>query len=151
MASIWRVATTFGLSARPTEIGFSRYSTLLLPKWMTRLADRRRSGEVMAGIPGDAVLPMALVDYSAIDSGLGGAAAGCRSPACEGRVSPLYQGYLLLLIRQCLYSQQANLNQMNRHEAPSPASPLIRRFGRPDRRQQPPVRRRQEAAGKYLI
>jgi hypothetical protein len=65
-------SATFGLSARPTEIGFKRYSTLLLPKWMIRLANHRRSSEVIAGIPADAVPPMGLVDYSAIDSDLGG-------------------------------------------------------------------------------
>ena len=70
--SISLFSATFDLSTRPTEIGFKRYSTLLLSKWMMRLADHRRSGELMAGMPGDAVPPMALVDYSAIDSGLCG-------------------------------------------------------------------------------
>jgi phytoene dehydrogenase-like protein len=70
--SISLFSATFGLSTLPTEIGFKRYSTLLLPKWMTRLTDHRRSGELMAGMPGDAVPPMALGDYSAIDSGLCG-------------------------------------------------------------------------------
>src|SRR6516225_5985365 len=40
---------------------------------------------------------------------------------------------------------------MNRHKVLSPASPLIARFGHPDRRKLPPVRRRQDTEGKYLI
>ena len=51
--SILLFSATFGLSARPTEIGFKRYSTLLSPKWMIRLANHRRSSEVIAGIPAD--------------------------------------------------------------------------------------------------
>jgi len=70
--SISAFSATFGLSTRPAELGLKSYSTLLLPKWMTRLADYQRSGELMAGMPGDALPPIAIVDYSAIDSGLGG-------------------------------------------------------------------------------
>jgi phytoene dehydrogenase-like protein len=39
---------------------------------MRRLADYRRCSELMGDMPKDAVPPMAIVDYSAIDSGLGG-------------------------------------------------------------------------------
>lgn len=70
--SISLFSATFGLSARPTELGLKSYSTFLLPKWMRQLSDYRRCGEMMAGTPGDAMPPMAIVNYSAIDSGLGG-------------------------------------------------------------------------------
>jgi hypothetical protein len=40
---------------------------------------------------------------------------------------------------------------MDLHLVPSPASPLIVRFGRRDRRKMPPVRPRQGSSGKYLI
>ena len=70
--SISLFSATFGLSTRPAELGLKSYSTFLLPKWVTRFADYRRFGEVMAGMPGDAAPPIAIVDYSAIDSGLGG-------------------------------------------------------------------------------
>jgi phytoene dehydrogenase-like protein len=70
--SISLFSATFGLSVLPCEIGFKSYSTFLLPNRMTRLADLRRGGELMAAMPGDAVPPMVVVDYSAIESGLGG-------------------------------------------------------------------------------
>jgi phytoene dehydrogenase-like protein len=70
--SISLFSATFGLSSRPAELGFRSYSTILLPEWMRRLADYRRCGELMAGMPGAAVPPLAIVDYSAIDSCLGG-------------------------------------------------------------------------------
>jgi phytoene dehydrogenase-like protein len=70
--SISLFSATFGLSTRPAEIGFSAYSTLLLPEWMTALSDYRRCAAILADPPGEAVPPIAVVDYSAIDSGLGG-------------------------------------------------------------------------------
>ena len=39
---------------------------------MKRLADHRRCGELMAQMPGEDMPLMVIVDYSAIDSGLGG-------------------------------------------------------------------------------
>ena len=39
---------------------------------MRRLADYRRCGELMADLPEDTMPPMAIVNYSAIESGLGG-------------------------------------------------------------------------------
>ncbi len=70
--SISLFSLTFGLSTRPSEIGLKSYSTILLPRWMTRLADHRRCGQLMAHVPGEDVPVMAIVDYSSIDSGLGG-------------------------------------------------------------------------------
>jgi hypothetical protein len=97
----------------------------------------------MTCVPGQPAAPVSASAPRASD--------GYRSPACRGRVSPLYQSRLVILIRQYAYWQQASLNPMKRRLAPSPASPLIPRFGRPDRQKQPPVRRRQEASGKCLI
>ena len=70
--SISLFSLTFGLSSRPSEIGLKSYSTILLPQWMRRLADYRRCGELMAHLPGEDMPLMVIVDYSAIDSGLGG-------------------------------------------------------------------------------
>ena len=70
--SISLFSATFGLSAPPTELGLKNYSTVLLPKWMRELADYRRCGEMLAGMPAEAMPPVAIVNYSAIDSGLGG-------------------------------------------------------------------------------
>jgi phytoene dehydrogenase-like protein len=72
LPSISLFSVTFGLSVRPAELGFRSYSTILLPSWMQRLADYRRCGELLADMPGDAMPPLTIVDYSAIDSGLGG-------------------------------------------------------------------------------
>lgn len=70
--SISLFSATFGLSQRPAEIGLRSYSTILLPKWLQRLSDYRRCGELTARLPTDDMPAMAIVDYSAIDSGLGG-------------------------------------------------------------------------------
>ena len=70
--SISLFSATFGLSTRPAEVGLKSYVTVLLPEWVRRLADHRRCGEIMAGLPGDTMVPLAIVDYSAINSGLGG-------------------------------------------------------------------------------
>ena len=71
--SISLFSATFGLSVRPAEVGFTGYSTMLLPTWMKRLSDYRRCANFMAGMPdSDVTLPLTIVDYSAIDSGLDG-------------------------------------------------------------------------------
>ncbi len=71
--SISLFSATFGLSVRPVELGLSSYSTFLLPEWMTALADYRRCAAILAEAPGEAMSPIAVVNYSAIDSGLNGA------------------------------------------------------------------------------
>jgi phytoene dehydrogenase-like protein len=70
--SISLFSATFGLSAPPAHVGFDAYSTFLLPEWMTALADYRRAAAILAEPPGQAMPPVAVVDYSAIDGGLGG-------------------------------------------------------------------------------
>jgi phytoene dehydrogenase-like protein len=68
--SISLFALTLGLSRPPREVGFTSYSTQLLPPWMTHLADYAHGTTLMADEPGDRMPPMAMVDYSAIDSGV---------------------------------------------------------------------------------
>lgn len=70
--SVSLFSATFGLSRRPAEVGLSSYSTMLLPEWMRSLADYRRCAGVLAAPPGEAMPAIAVVDYAAIDSGLGG-------------------------------------------------------------------------------
>jgi len=70
--SISLFSATFGLSSPPAEVGLSSYSTFLLPEWMRGLGDYRRGAAILADMPGEALPPLAVVDYSAIDSGLGG-------------------------------------------------------------------------------
>jgi phytoene dehydrogenase-like protein len=70
--SISLFSATFGLARPPGELGLTPYSTMLLPEWMKTLADYRRGAAVLAGPPGEAMPPIAVVNYAAIDSGLGG-------------------------------------------------------------------------------
>jgi phytoene dehydrogenase-like protein len=70
--SISLFSVTFGLAVRPAELGLQAYSTFLLPRWLKKLSDYRLSADLLAAMPGDEVPPIAVVDYSAIDSGLGG-------------------------------------------------------------------------------
>ncbi len=70
--SISLFSATFGLAVRPAELGLRAYSTFLLPPWMKTLADGRRSAALLAAMPGDEAPLITVVDYSAIDSGLGG-------------------------------------------------------------------------------
>jgi phytoene dehydrogenase-like protein len=70
--SISLFSATFGLKVRPAALGLRSYSTFLLPQWMKKLADYRQSGGLMAGPPGQDMPIMAIVDYSAIESGIEG-------------------------------------------------------------------------------
>jgi len=65
-------ALTLGLSKKPAEFGMRAYSNFLLPPWIKRLADFPRSADLFAGMPGADMPSLVAVDYSAIDSGLGG-------------------------------------------------------------------------------
>jgi len=70
--SISLFSATFGLSVRPAEVGFRSYSTCLLPEWMEALSDYRKCGDLLAHMPAETMPGLTIVDYSAIDSGLGG-------------------------------------------------------------------------------
>ena len=70
--SISLFSATFGLSVRPATLGFRSYSTVLLPPWMRSLSDHRRSADLLAAAPGQEQPLLTIVDYSAIESGLGG-------------------------------------------------------------------------------
>ena len=59
-----------GLNRPPREFGFTHYSTMLIPEWMNSLSDYARCAEILADTPGTRMPPLAVVDYSAIDSGL---------------------------------------------------------------------------------
>src|SRR5262249_5161715 len=56
---------------------------------MKQLADYRQRGELMATMPGELMPPIAIVDYSAIDSGLGGPPYSVRGRAwTEHQIGP---------------------------------------------------------------
>lgn len=61
---------TLGLSKPPRTFGVGGYSTQLLPDWMTALNDYAQATALMAGEPGERMPPLAIVDYTAIDSAL---------------------------------------------------------------------------------
>ncbi len=70
--SISLFSATIGMSQPPQQFGLSSYATMLLPEWMRTLADYGRAAAIMADAPGEAMPPLAVVNYAAIDSGLGG-------------------------------------------------------------------------------
>ncbi|MFT3938930.1 phytoene desaturase family protein [Rhodopseudomonas sp.] len=63
-------ALTLGLSKPPREFGVSSYATQLLPDWMTTLASYAEAKTLMADEPGERMPPLAIADYTAIDSGV---------------------------------------------------------------------------------
>ncbi len=65
-------SATYGLSVRPAELGVRAYASFLLPSWMRKLSDYSGSAALLGGAPADAMPVMTMVDYGAIDSGLGG-------------------------------------------------------------------------------
>lgn len=65
-------ALTLGLSEPPANFGMQVYSSFLLPAWMKRLADYPRSTALLADMPQGDAPALAVVNYSTIDSGLGG-------------------------------------------------------------------------------
>ncbi|MEI9901266.1 MAG: FAD-dependent oxidoreductase [Hyphomicrobium sp.] len=70
--SISLFSATIGMSEPPQRFGLSSYATMLLPEWMRTLGDYRRGAAIMGRAPGEAMPPLAVVNYAAIDSGLGG-------------------------------------------------------------------------------
>jgi all-trans-retinol 13,14-reductase len=66
--SLWTVS--IGLSRPPGEFGVRRYSTFILPAWMTALSDLRETGALMADPEGARLPAYVFVDYQQIDSGL---------------------------------------------------------------------------------
>jgi len=65
-------ALTLGLSVPPKQFGLRAYSNFLLPPWIKQFADFPRSADVFADMPGTKMPSFVVVDYTHIDSGLGG-------------------------------------------------------------------------------
>ena len=68
--SISLLSATIGVNRRPAEFGFSSYSTVLIPGWMTKFSDFKRATDLLGDMPGERMPVMCVVDYSHIDSGL---------------------------------------------------------------------------------
>jgi phytoene dehydrogenase-like protein len=65
-------SATYGLSVPPGKFGMRAYANFLLPSWMRKLSDYSRSAALFGKPPADQTPVMTVVDFSAIDSGLGG-------------------------------------------------------------------------------
>jgi phytoene dehydrogenase-like protein len=65
-------SATYGLAVPPAQLGLQTYAHFLLPSWMRKLSDYGRSASILAALPGEATPVMTMVNFSAIDSGLGG-------------------------------------------------------------------------------
>lgn len=66
--SLFSVA--LGVSRPPSELGFTHYSTVVLPDWINRLSDYAACGHLLADLPGERRPALIAVNYGAIDSGL---------------------------------------------------------------------------------
>jgi phytoene dehydrogenase-like protein len=65
-------SATLGLSQPPRAFGLRAYATVLLPAWMERLDDYPRGVGLLPTVADGAPPTMTVIDYAAIDSGLGG-------------------------------------------------------------------------------
>ena len=61
---------SLGLNRRPSELGLSAYSTMIIPEWMERLSDFKHCPGLFADMPGNRLPVLGVCDYSHIDSGL---------------------------------------------------------------------------------
>lgn len=68
--SISLLSATIGVDRCPSEFGFSSYSTILIPGWMTRFSDFKEGTALLGDLPGERMPVICVVDYSHIDSGL---------------------------------------------------------------------------------
>jgi phytoene dehydrogenase-like protein len=68
--SISLVSATLGLSRKPSTLGFTSYSTMLIPDWMRRFGDYKENAGLFADMPGPRMPALCVVDYDRIDSGL---------------------------------------------------------------------------------
>ncbi len=66
--SLWTVS--LGLNRPAREFGVKRYSTFILPSWMTSLAQMREGATIMGEQPRRRMPSYVFVDYQQIDSGL---------------------------------------------------------------------------------
>lgn len=85
--SISLFSAHFGLAEPPQRFGLGSYSTILLPDWMQRLDDYARAGALLGALPGRDLPPLTIVNYAAIDAGLGNGERSLVSVVGVDRVS----------------------------------------------------------------
>ena len=61
---------SLGLNQRPSKLGLSAYSTMIIPEWMERLSDFKHCAGLLADMPSCRLPVLGVCDYSHIDSGL---------------------------------------------------------------------------------
>ncbi len=66
--SLWTIS--LGLSRRSREFGVERYSTAILPPWLTAIARYREAAAIPGENPATWIPPYGFVAYDQIDSGL---------------------------------------------------------------------------------
>ena len=64
------ISITLGLNRRPSELGVSAYSTMIIPAWMERLSDLKQCAGLLAEMPGSRLPVLGVCNYSHIESGL---------------------------------------------------------------------------------
>lgn len=85
--SLTLLYTAFGLTRPPAELGVRHYSTQIIPDWVQKLSDYKKSADILATAPGDQMPILAVVDYSQIDSGIRGDGLYQVSADCIDQVS----------------------------------------------------------------
>jgi all-trans-retinol 13,14-reductase len=68
--SISLFSIALGLNVKPSELGVTSYSTILVPDWLQSLDDFRHNAALLRDLPAQRLPVLAVVDYSRIDSGL---------------------------------------------------------------------------------
>jgi all-trans-retinol 13,14-reductase len=66
--SLWTIS--LGLSRRSGDFGVKRYSTAVLPAWLTALSRYREAASILGEEPATRITPYGFVAYDQIDSGL---------------------------------------------------------------------------------
>jgi all-trans-retinol 13,14-reductase len=66
--SLWTIS--LGLSRQSREFGVKRYSTAVLPAWLTTISRYREAASILGEEPATRITPYGFVAYDQIDSGL---------------------------------------------------------------------------------
>jgi phytoene dehydrogenase-like protein len=84
--SISLLSATIGVKRHPSELGFTSYSTVLIPEWMKNFSDFKAATALLGEPPGERMPVMCVVDYSHIDSGLAGGGVFPVNVVCADRI-----------------------------------------------------------------
>ncbi len=68
--SISLFSIILGLNQRPSELGLSAYSTMIIPEWMERLSDFKQCAGLLADMPSGRLPVLGVCNFSRIDSSL---------------------------------------------------------------------------------